>query len=94
LANRLFGLTDSIRKFIKSQDRVVSIQEIYQHVSKDRDLQIHSENEEVRYDRPRWQHSVRRAVLHLVRKGEVRWLGEGRYIRIGSKQSRQSFAYS
>ena len=80
LASNILGLTDSIRRFMKTQLRVVSTQDVCEHVKNDARLEILPEHEERVYDRPRWQHSVRRIILQLVRNGEIKRIGRDQYI--------------
>lgn len=65
---------------MKKQHSAVSTHDIYVHVQRDEKIRILPEHEEKFFDRPRWQHSVRRVILELVRKGEIKRIRRDRYV--------------
>lgn len=77
---RIEGLTDAVRQVLKDHDGAVWWKGICDEI-KDRGLVIITrEQEELAYGQPNFQHSVRRILTELTRRGEAIWVSRGMYM--------------
>lgn len=76
MREKIEGLVKAVRQSFEDGS-TISLAEIYEEVKKKVDLT--SEQEEITYGQPNFQHSVRRTLSTLVEKGEIIRVGKGKY---------------
>jgi hypothetical protein len=80
----IVGLTDAIRQILKKHDHPMWWKDICYEIRYGGVVSITPEQEEETYGQPNFQHSVRRILSELVKRGETIRVSRGTYQRRSS----------
>lgn len=81
MRERIAGLTDAIRQVLKEHYYPMSWEDICDEIKCGGIVSITLEQEEETYGQPNFQHSVRRILSELVKRGETIRVSRGMYQR-------------
>ena len=79
MREKIVGLTDAIRRVLKSHDNAISWKQICDEIRSKGLVDITPQQEEITYGQPNFYHSVRRILSELVKKREVNRISKGMY---------------
>ena len=85
MQGKINGIVDVIRQVLRV-DRVLCLEEIYAEVRTRLDLT--SEQKEITYGRPNFEHTVRSILSDLVQRGEVIRVDRGKYMKARPNHSK------
>jgi hypothetical protein len=81
MRERIVGLTDAVREVLKEHDYPMWWEDICDEIRCGGIVSITPEQEEETYGQPNFQHSVRRILSELVKRGEIIRVSRGTYQR-------------
>jgi len=84
MRKRIAGLTDAIRQVLRKHEHPVRWKDICDEIKYGGMVSITPEQEEETYGQPNFQHSVRRILSELVKRGETTRVSRGMYQRRSS----------
>ena len=70
---------EAVLRIVRAQDGEITVQEIYREI--EGHPLVTPRLMEIRYDRPYYHHYVRSALDKLNKRGDIRRVGHGRYVR-------------